>query len=74
MGSTKTLEEMRDIISNEMTGVYNRSEGQDDIREILQLERATELECERRETDARMVIRGETPIPAQVLCFMTVNR
>lgn len=59
MGSTKTIAEMRDIICHEMRNLYDRPEGEEDVREILNLERATELECERRETDARTIIRGE---------------
>lgn len=60
MGATKTIPEMRDIICNEMKEIYDRSEGEDEIREVLRLEHAMELECERRETDAKIIIRGES--------------
>lgn len=60
METTKTLPEVKDIICNEMRDMYGRSEGgEDDIREVLRLERATEMQCERRETDARNIIRSE---------------
>lgn len=59
MGTTKTIPEMRDIICNEMKEIYGRSEGEDEIREILQLERSMEIECDSREADARFLIRGE---------------
>lgn len=59
MGTTKTIPEMRDIICNEMKEIYERSEGEDEIREVLQLERSMELECDRREADARVIIRGK---------------
>lgn len=58
MGSER-LEDLRDVIA-QMKDMYDRSEGQDDIREVLQLERSMKLECDRRETDARAIIRGET--------------
>lgn len=58
MGATKTIPEMRDIICSEMKEIYDRSEGEEDIREVLQLERAMELECGRRDADARVIIRG----------------
>ena len=59
MGTTKTIPEMRDIICNEMKEIYGRSEGEDEIREILQLERSMEIECDSREADARFLIRGK---------------
>lgn len=50
---------MRDIICNEMKDIYERCQGEEEIRESLRLERATEEECERRDVDARSIIRGE---------------
>lgn len=57
--ATRTIGEMRDIINNDMRDIYKRAEGEDDIREVLELESAMEMECERRDTDARALIRGE---------------
>lgn len=56
--ATRTLQEMRDIVSNDMPQIYDRTAGEDDIREVLELETAMEMECERREMDARAMIRG----------------
>lgn len=56
--SSERLEDLRDVIA-QMKDMYDRSEGQDDIREVLQLERSMKSECDRRETDARAIIRGE---------------
>ena len=57
--ATRTINEMRDIINNDMRDIYERSEGEDDIREVLELEGAMYLECERRDSDARALIQGE---------------
>lgn len=57
--ATRTINEMRDIINNDMRDIYDRPEGEDDIREVLELEGAMYLECERRDADARALIRGE---------------
>lgn len=59
MGTTKTIPEMRDIICNEMKEIYDRSEGEDEIREVLQLDRSMESECDGRDKDARVIIRGK---------------
>lgn len=56
--ATRTLEEMRDIVSNDMPQIYDRTAGVDDVNEVLELEAAMEMECERREMDARAMIRG----------------
>lgn len=70
MGSaTRTIEEMRDIINNDMRDIYERAEGEEDIREVLELEGAMELECERRDTDARIMIRGERQKSELVLLY-----
>lgn len=60
--ATRTIDEMRDIINNDMRDIYDREEGEDDIREVLELEGAMEMECERRDTDARAIIRGEREV------------
>lgn len=57
----RSVEEMKDIINNELTSIYDRTEGEDDIREVLELESVMEMECRRREMDARALIRGDTP-------------
>lgn len=57
--ATRTIDEMRDIINNDMRDIYERTEGEDDIREVLELEGAMEMECDRRDTDARAIIRRE---------------
>eukprot|EP00903_Cladosiphon_okamuranus_P015369 g14195.t1 len=55
--ATRTIDEMRDIINNDMRDIYERAEGEDDIHEVLELEGAMEMECERRDTDAKALIR-----------------
>ncbi|CAM9677146.1 unnamed protein product [Ectocarpus sp. 13 AM-2016] len=55
--ATRTLQEMRDIVNNDMPQIYDRTAGVDDVREVLELEAAMEVECERREMDARAMIR-----------------
>lgn len=74
MGSaTRTLDEMRDIINNDMRDIYDRAEGEDDIREVLELEGAMELECERRDMDARAMIRGERQKRARAICCIVLR-
>lgn len=62
--ATRTIDEMRDIINNDMRDIYERAEGEEDIREVLELESAMEMECERRDTDAKALIRGTTNVYA----------
>lgn len=72
--ATRTIDEMRDIINDDMRDIYERSEGEDDIREVLELEGAMEMECERRDADARALIRGEhkSTHTHTYLCMRTV--
>lgn len=56
----KSIGEMTDIVCNDMKELYDRGDAEEEIREVLQLERAIDMECERRETDARKIIRGES--------------
>lgn len=58
MATQKTIAEMKDIVRHDMKGLYDRGEAESDIREVLQLERSIEKECDRRATDARTLIRG----------------
>lgn len=55
----KTMAELKDIVYHDMKGLYERGEAEKDIRDVLQLERSIEQEVERRNTDARSIIKGE---------------
>lgn len=55
----KTISELKDIVRNDMKGLYDRGEAERDIRDVIQIHRQIEQECDRRCFDAKSLIRGE---------------
>lgn len=55
----KTIAELKDIVCNDMRGLYERGEAEHDIHEVIQLEREIGQEYERRSVDVKALIQGE---------------